>query len=45
LQLFEVDGLQRWVRAPIEQLITDAQEILGSDLCVGGKRVRRATAA
>jgi hypothetical protein len=45
LEPFEVDGVQRWVRAPIHQLITDAEEVLGSDLCLGGKRVRRATAA
>ena len=45
LEPFEVDGLQRWVRAPIDRLITDAEEVLGSDFCVGGKRVRRATTA
>jgi cytosine/adenosine deaminase-related metal-dependent hydrolase/SAM-dependent methyltransferase len=45
LEAFEVDGLLRWVRAPIGQLIADAEEVLGSDFCVGGKRVRRATAA
>ena len=45
LEAFEVDGLLRWVRAPIGQLIADAEAVLGSDFCVGGKRVRRATAA
>ena len=45
LQPFEVDGLRRWVRAPIDQLIAEAQEVLGSDFCVGGKRVRLAIAA
>jgi cytosine/adenosine deaminase-related metal-dependent hydrolase/ubiquinone/menaquinone biosynthesis C-methylase UbiE len=45
LEPFEVDGLARWVRAPIDRLITDAEGVLGSDFCVGGKRVRRATAA
>ena len=45
LEPFEVDGVPRWVRAPIGQLIADAEEVLGSDFCVGGKRVRRATAA
>ena len=45
LEPFEVDGLSRWVRAPIGQLIADAEEVLGSDFCVGGKRVRRAPAA
>jgi cytosine/adenosine deaminase-related metal-dependent hydrolase len=45
LQLFEVEGQRRWVRAPMEQLIAQAEEILGSDFSVGGKRVRRAPAA
>jgi cytosine/adenosine deaminase-related metal-dependent hydrolase/ubiquinone/menaquinone biosynthesis C-methylase UbiE len=45
LQLLEVDGHRRWVRAPIEKLLTGAEEFLGSDLRVGGKRVRRASAA
>jgi len=45
LQPFEVDGQPRWVRAPIERLIAEAEETLGSGLRVGGKRVRRAPAA
>jgi cytosine/adenosine deaminase-related metal-dependent hydrolase/SAM-dependent methyltransferase len=45
LQLFEVEGQRRWVRAPMEKLIAQAEEILGSDFSVGGKRVRRAPAA
>jgi cytosine/adenosine deaminase-related metal-dependent hydrolase/ubiquinone/menaquinone biosynthesis C-methylase UbiE len=45
LQLFQVDGQPRWVRAPISKLLAEAEETLGSDLRVGGKRVRRATAA
>ena len=45
LQLLEVDGHQRWLRAPIEKLLAGAEEVLGSDLRVGGKRVRRAPAA
>jgi len=45
LQPLEVDGLRRWVRAPIDQLIAEAQEVLGSDFCVGGKRVGLAIAA
>jgi cytosine/adenosine deaminase-related metal-dependent hydrolase/SAM-dependent methyltransferase len=45
LEPFEVDGLLRWVRAPIHQLITEAEEVLGSDFRVGGRRVGRATAA
>ena len=45
LQPFEVDGSQRWVRAPIDKLLAEAEESLGSDLRVGGKRVRHAPAA
>jgi cytosine/adenosine deaminase-related metal-dependent hydrolase/ubiquinone/menaquinone biosynthesis C-methylase UbiE len=45
LQVLEVDGRQRWVRAPIDKLLAEAEEALGSDLRVGGKRVRRAPAA
>ena len=45
LQPFAVDGQQRWIRAPIDKLIAEAEEALGSDLCVGGKRVHRAPAA
>jgi cytosine/adenosine deaminase-related metal-dependent hydrolase len=45
LQRFEVDGQPRWVRAPINKLLADAEEALGSDLRIGGKRVRRAPAA
>jgi hypothetical protein len=45
LQRFEVDGQPRWVRAPINKLLEEAEEVLGSDLRVGGKRVRRAPAA
>ena len=45
LQLFEVEGQRRWVRAPMEDLIAQAEKILGSDFSVGGKRVRRAPGA
>jgi cytosine/adenosine deaminase-related metal-dependent hydrolase/ubiquinone/menaquinone biosynthesis C-methylase UbiE len=45
LQLFEVEGQRRWVRAPMEKLIAQTEEVLGSDFSVGGKRVRRAPAA
>jgi cytosine/adenosine deaminase-related metal-dependent hydrolase/ubiquinone/menaquinone biosynthesis C-methylase UbiE len=45
LQPFEVEGQLRWVRAPMDSLIGQAEETLGSDLRVGGKRVRRAPAA
>jgi cytosine/adenosine deaminase-related metal-dependent hydrolase/ubiquinone/menaquinone biosynthesis C-methylase UbiE len=42
---FEVGGHQRWVRAPIDELLASAQNVLGDVLRVGGKRVRRAFAA
>jgi len=45
LELFELDGKPRWVRAPIGKLLADAEEALGSDLRVGGKRVRHAASA
>jgi hypothetical protein len=45
LELLEIDGHLRWVRAPINKLLAGAEEALGSDLRVGGKRVRRALAA
>jgi cytosine/adenosine deaminase-related metal-dependent hydrolase/ubiquinone/menaquinone biosynthesis C-methylase UbiE len=45
LQPLEVDGHQRWVRAPVDKLLAEAEGALGSDLRVGGKRVLRAPAA
>lgn len=45
LQLFEVEGQRRWVRAPMEKLIAQAVGILGSDFSVGGKRVSHAPGA
>jgi cytosine/adenosine deaminase-related metal-dependent hydrolase/ubiquinone/menaquinone biosynthesis C-methylase UbiE len=45
LESFEVDGHQRWVRAPFNKLFAEAEEVLGSNLHLGGKRVRCAPAA
>jgi cytosine/adenosine deaminase-related metal-dependent hydrolase/ubiquinone/menaquinone biosynthesis C-methylase UbiE len=45
LYSLEVEGQVRWVRAPVEKLLAQAEEVLGSDLRVGGKRVSRASAA
>jgi cytosine/adenosine deaminase-related metal-dependent hydrolase len=45
LQLFQVDGRPLWVRAPIDKLLAEAEAVLGSDLLLGGKRVRHAAAA
>jgi len=40
-----VEGQRRWVRAPMEKLIAEAEQVLGNDFSVGGKRVRRAAGA
>jgi cytosine/adenosine deaminase-related metal-dependent hydrolase len=45
LQLIEIDGYRRWVRAPIEDLLTEAAAVLGSDLRLGGKRIGHVSAA
>lgn len=45
LELLEAEGHARWLRAPIEELLASAERVLGSDLRVGGKKVRRASAA
>jgi cytosine/adenosine deaminase-related metal-dependent hydrolase len=45
MQLFEVNGHMRWMRAPINKLLAGAEEVLGSDLRVGGRSVRRAPVA
>jgi cytosine/adenosine deaminase-related metal-dependent hydrolase len=44
LQQLEVDGQARWVRAPINRLLSEAEEFLGGELRVGQKRVRHAVA-
>ena len=45
LQPFEVEGQRRWARAPVQNLIAQAEKTLGSDFSVGGKRVRHAPGA
>jgi cytosine/adenosine deaminase-related metal-dependent hydrolase/SAM-dependent methyltransferase len=35
----EVDSAVRWIRAPLERLIAEAQKVLGSDIQIGGKRI------
>ncbi len=41
MQLLEVAGNRRWLRAPLQALVKDAENILGQDnLLVGGKQVR-----
>jgi cytosine/adenosine deaminase-related metal-dependent hydrolase/ubiquinone/menaquinone biosynthesis C-methylase UbiE len=45
LQPLEVDGLLRWVRAPIGRLLGEAERILGCDIRIGTKRVRHVCTA
>jgi cytosine/adenosine deaminase-related metal-dependent hydrolase/ubiquinone/menaquinone biosynthesis C-methylase UbiE len=40
-----VDGIRRWLRAPIDSLLAQARKALGRDLRVGGKKVEHASAA
>jgi hypothetical protein len=44
LQLISVDGHQRWLRAPIDNLIAEAKKVLGRDIRLGGKKVDHAGA-
>jgi cytosine/adenosine deaminase-related metal-dependent hydrolase/ubiquinone/menaquinone biosynthesis C-methylase UbiE len=41
----EVDGVVRWVRAPLGKLFSDATKHLGCDLRLGGKRVRHVSSS
>jgi len=41
---FRIEETLRWVRAPIGQLFEEAEKVLGRDLRLGGKRVRRVAA-
>jgi cytosine/adenosine deaminase-related metal-dependent hydrolase/ubiquinone/menaquinone biosynthesis C-methylase UbiE len=45
LQLISVDGHQRWLRAPIDNLLAEAKKVLGPDIRLGGKKVDHAGAA
>jgi cytosine/adenosine deaminase-related metal-dependent hydrolase/ubiquinone/menaquinone biosynthesis C-methylase UbiE len=40
-----IEGHRRWLRAPIDQLLSQARRTLGNDLRVGGKKVERVSAA
>jgi cytosine/adenosine deaminase-related metal-dependent hydrolase/ubiquinone/menaquinone biosynthesis C-methylase UbiE len=40
-----VEGHKRWLRAPINDLLTQAKKTIGNDLRLGGKRVEHAGAA
>jgi cytosine/adenosine deaminase-related metal-dependent hydrolase/ubiquinone/menaquinone biosynthesis C-methylase UbiE len=45
LQPLTVDGHQRWLRAPIDNLLAEAQKIIGRDIRLGGKKVDHASTA
>jgi cytosine/adenosine deaminase-related metal-dependent hydrolase/ubiquinone/menaquinone biosynthesis C-methylase UbiE len=45
LHLITIDGHQRWVRAPIDNLLAEARKVLGRDIRLGGKKVDHAGAA
>ena len=45
LRPLEIDGHMRWIRAPVGELLTEAEKVLGNDLRIGGKKVRHATAS
>jgi cytosine/adenosine deaminase-related metal-dependent hydrolase len=42
LQTLIIDGHQRWLRAPIEDLLADARRTVGRDIRLGGKKVDHA---
>jgi cytosine/adenosine deaminase-related metal-dependent hydrolase/ubiquinone/menaquinone biosynthesis C-methylase UbiE len=44
LQSLFVEGTRRWLRAPIDSLLTQARKALGRELKVGGKKVEHASA-
>jgi cytosine/adenosine deaminase-related metal-dependent hydrolase/ubiquinone/menaquinone biosynthesis C-methylase UbiE len=45
LQLLTIDGHQRWLRAPIDNLLAEARKSVGRDIRLGGKKVDNAGAA
>jgi cytosine/adenosine deaminase-related metal-dependent hydrolase len=45
LQPINIDGHQRWLRAPVDNLLTEARKVLGRDIRLGGKKVDHAGAA
>jgi cytosine/adenosine deaminase-related metal-dependent hydrolase len=42
LQLLEIEGERRWVRAPVSRLYSDASRHLAGEVKLGGRRVRYA---
>jgi cytosine/adenosine deaminase-related metal-dependent hydrolase/ubiquinone/menaquinone biosynthesis C-methylase UbiE len=45
LQPLTIDGHLRWLRAPVEDLLSEARKAVGRDLRLGGKKVDNASAA
>ena len=45
LQPLTIDGHERWLRAPVDNLITEARKVVGRDIRLGGKKVDNASAA
>jgi cytosine/adenosine deaminase-related metal-dependent hydrolase len=45
LQPLTIDGHQRWLRAPISNLLLEARRSIGRDIRLGGKKVDHASAA
>jgi cytosine/adenosine deaminase-related metal-dependent hydrolase/SAM-dependent methyltransferase len=45
LQLISIDGHQRWLRAPVDNLLAEARKVVGRDIRLGGKKVDHAGAA
>jgi cytosine/adenosine deaminase-related metal-dependent hydrolase/ubiquinone/menaquinone biosynthesis C-methylase UbiE len=45
LQPLTIDGHQRWLRAPVDNLITEARKVVGRDIRLGGKKVDNASVA
>jgi cytosine/adenosine deaminase-related metal-dependent hydrolase/ubiquinone/menaquinone biosynthesis C-methylase UbiE len=45
LQPISIDGHQRWLRAPIDNLLAEARKVVGRDIRLGGKKVDHAGAA
>jgi hypothetical protein len=45
LEPVEIGGHRRWLRAPVHELLTTAEGILGETVKIGGKRVRHVAAA
>jgi cytosine/adenosine deaminase-related metal-dependent hydrolase len=45
LQPVNIDGHQRWLRAPVDNLLAEARKVVGRDIRLGGKKVDHVGAA